>query len=216
MKIKDIKSIWQVPKYLPFIQPDLTEDLIKQAELKIGFKLPEKYLELLKFQNGGYIRFTLKDTIHRQIFGIGPNYPSIIDYEWLKDYEDLSFDTINLFPFDGDGHWNICLDYRKNKINPEITYVDLEEDFEKLIASNFDEYLNQLELETGNEYVIETNYTIESTIQKISEIAKIEFEEPDFWTQGYPIYRSNFHECWVWISPNNVKSSFIRENDPRY
>lgn len=216
MKEKDIKTIWQVPKYLPYIQPSLTDEIIEEAEKKIGYKLPKEYLELLKIQNGGYIRFALKDTPHRQISGIGPYYPSITDFDWLSDYEDLSFNIKDLFPFDGDGHWNICLDYRKNKLNPEITYIDTESDYEKLIAKTFNDYLNLLEIETENEYVIETNSNIEDAIKQISETAKIEFEEPDYWAHGYPVFRSNFKDSWIWISPNIAPSGFISEDDERY
>ncbi len=216
MKEKDIKTIWQVPKYLSYVQPSLTNEIVDEAEKKIGYKLPKQYLELLEIQNGGYIRFTLKDTIHREIYGIGPYYPSITDFEWLREFDDLSFDVMGLFPFDGDGHWNICLDYRNNKTEPEITYIDTELNYEKLIASTFEEYLNLLEIEIENEFVIETNSKIEIMIKQISEIAKIDFEEPDYWAHGYPEYRSSFKDGWIWISPNIAPKGFIREDDNRY
>jgi hypothetical protein len=216
MKEKDLKTIWQVPKYLPYIQPDLTDEIITNAEIQIGYKLPKEYLDLLQIQNGGYIRFTLKDTLHRQISGIGPFSPSITDYEWLSDYEDLSFDIKDLFPFDGDGHWNICLDYRKNKIEPQVTYIDTEFDHERLIAPTFTTYLNLLEIDTENEYVIETNSSIDKMLKQISDTAKIDFEEPDYWAHGYPVYRSNYKDSWIWISPNIAPSGFIREDDERY
>jgi hypothetical protein len=216
MKEKDRKTIWRVPKYLPYIQPSLTDEIIEQAEKKIGYKLPKEYLELLKIQNGGYIRFALKDTPHSQISGIGPYYPSITDFDWLSEYDDLSFDIKGLFPFDGDGHWNICLDYRKNKIDPEVTYIDTESDYEKHIATTFNNYLHLLEIETENEYVIETNSNIDTLLKQISETANIEFEEPDYWAHGYPVFRGNLKDSWIWISPNISPSGFIREDDERY
>jgi hypothetical protein len=209
-------SIWRVPKYLPYVQASLTAEIIENAEKRLGYKLPEEYLDLLKIQNGGYIRFTLPNTVHRQIYGIGPNYPSILFFEYLRDYDDLSFDTTDLFPFDGDGHWNICLDYRRNKIEPEITYVDTESDFEKPIARNFKDYLNLLELETENEYAILTNSNIEEAIKQISTILSIKFEEPDFLDYGYAVYRSSFKESWIWLSPNLVPGGFVREEDELY
>jgi hypothetical protein len=216
MKQKDIKTIWQVPKYLPYVQPNLTKKIIEEAEKIIGYKLPEEYIELLKIQNGGYIRYTIKDTLHRQIYGIGPNYPSITDFDWLGDYEDLSFEIKDLFPFDGDGHWNICLDYRKDKINPVVTYIDTESDYEKQIATTFSDYLNLLELETEDEYVLETSSNVKNLLVQISEIANIEFEEPDYFSHGYPVFRSNYNDSWIWISPNISPSGFIREEDERY
>lgn len=217
MKRIDLKTIWQVPKYLPYLQPSLTDAMVKEAEIKIGYQLPKEYIELLKIQNGGYIRFTIIDTLHSQISGIGPYFPSITDYEWLKGYQEaLSFELDGLFPFDGDGHWNICLDYRNNKIEPEITYIDTESNYVKPIAKSFKEYLNLLEIETENNYVIETVSTIENVLNKISGIVNIEFEGPDYFAHGYPIYRSKYNESWVWVSPNKVPSAFIRESDDRY
>lgn len=216
MKEKDLQSIWQVPKYLPYVQPDLTTEIIANAEKVIGYKFPKEYIDLLKIQNGGPLRFTIKGTIHRQISGIGPYYPSITDFEWLTEYDDLSFDVKDLFPFDGDGHWNICLDYRKNKTEPEVTYIDTEADYEKPIAPTFKEYLTLLEIDTENEYVIETNSGIETVLKQISDIVKIEFEEPDYWSYGYAEYRSNFKDSWIWVSPNRSPAGFIREDDDRY
>jgi hypothetical protein len=216
MNEKDLKTIWKVPKYLPYVQPDLTEDIISEAEKKIGKKLPKEYIELLKIQNGGYIRFTIEGTPHSQISGIGPYYPSITDFEWLGAYDDLSFDVNGLFPFDGDGHWNICLDYRKNKTEPEVTYIDTESDYEKPIAATFKEYLNLLEMDVENDYVIETDSAIETILKHISDITKIKFEAPDSRAHGYTEYRSNFKDSWIWISPNTSPSGFVRKDDDRY
>lgn len=216
MKEKELKTIWKVPKYLPYVQPGLTNEIIENAEKKIGYKLPKEYLDLLKIQNGGYIRYTLKETLNREIYGIGPFYPSITNFEWLSEFDDLSFDTNGLFPFDGDGHWNICLDYRKNKIEPEITYIDTESDYERPIAPTFKEYLNLLELETHNVYVIESNSSIDEILKQISDTAEIKFEEPDYYAYGYLVYRSKYKDSWIWISPNLVPAGFVRENHELY
>ncbi|MGL1887966.1 MAG: SMI1/KNR4 family protein [Reichenbachiella sp.] len=214
--MKELESIWQKPIYLPYLQPKLTSEVIKEAEQKLGYRLPKEYLDLLKIQNGGYIRFTLKDTIHRQISGIGPFYPSITDYEWLNDYEDLSFDIEGLFPFDGDGHWNICLDYRRNKLEPEITYIDTEGDNEGKIANSFSDYLSLLTLDFDDELVIHSNETIEEIAQKLENILNIKFEEPDNSAHGYDQYRSQLDDSWIWLSPNLVPNGFIREGEERF
>lgn len=216
MKESEIKTIWRSPQYLPYVQPELTDDIVLEAEKKIGYKFPKEYVELLKIQNGGYIRFKIENTLHQQIYGIGPHFPSITDVDWT-DYEgNVSFELNGLIPFDGDGHWYICLDYRKNKVDPEITFIDPEFDTEAPIAKNFKEYLSLLEIETEDRYVIETNLSLEETIKEISRAAKIEFEEPEFYNYGYANYRSKFKKSWVWISPNKVPSVFVREDDDRY
>src|ERR1700761_8560602 len=110
MDRSNLKLIWGVPVYLPSVQPALTDDIVTEAESIIGFKLPKEYIDLLKTQNGGYIRYALKEfTLNSVIAGIGPNYPSITDFEWFRSYEEyMSFSLEGLFPFDGDGHWNLC------------------------------------------------------------------------------------------------------------
>lgn len=216
MKEDDIKTIWQVPKYLPYVQPTLTDEILTIAEKKIGHKLPKEYVDLLQIQNGGYIRFTLKETPNDQIYGIGPYFPSLTDFDW-SDYEDaVSFTLNGLVPFDGDGHWSLCFDYREDKIEPEITFIDTECDNEESIAKNFKEYLSLLELKTEDKFVIKTNSPIEEVITSISRILKIEFEDPEYFNYGYASYRSKVKDCWIWVSPNKAPSGFIRETDKRY
>lgn len=49
-------SVWRVPVYLPYLQPDLTDERVAEAERSLGVKLPEANLALLRVQNGGYLR----------------------------------------------------------------------------------------------------------------------------------------------------------------
>jgi SMI1-KNR4 cell-wall len=212
----DVKTIWQVPVYLPYLQPVLADGILKDAESKIGYNLPIEYIELLRVQNGGYIRFTIEETGHHQIFGIGPHYPSITDMD-LNDFEGcVSYEIKGLVPFDGDGHWYLCFDYRNNKTEPEIIFIDTELDREKTIAKNFKEYLSQLVLESGGNFIIETELPIQNVIKNISKDLKIQFEEPNSYDYGYPVYRARFNESWIWISPNSVNNGFVRIDDKRY
>ncbi len=210
------QQIWSVPKYLPYVQPALTDEIIKEAESKIGYKLPADYLELLKVQNGGYIRYHLGNMLHSVIAGIGPHYPSITKFEWLEEFDDLSFEVKGLFPFDGDGHWNICLDYREHELEPQVTYIDTESDYQRLIANSFSAYLDKLIINTDDYFVIETTETIENISNKISQIANIEFVKSDTFNHGYSVYSSKYKESYVWLSANKVPAGFIRPNDVRY
>ena len=107
-------NIWQVPVYLPYLQPTLTAEAIAETEEQLGVKLPESYLAILKQQNGGYVRLRLPETAHAEIWGIGPYFPNI-----AKDHgggagaatehgEWLPSNPQSLIPFDGDGHWYLC------------------------------------------------------------------------------------------------------------
>ncbi len=214
--MKDFNSIWQKPIYLPYLQPTLTDEILNNAEKKLGYSLPKELVALLQIQNGGYIRKTLEESLHSQIYGIGPYFPSLTDVDWT-DYKDwVSFELNGLIPFDGDGHWYICLDYRKNHVNPQITYIDTECDSQKLIANSFLEYLTQLIIEVEDEYVIETNEPIEQVAQNISQLLNITFNEPDTFAQGYPTYSGEVNTSRFWLTPNTVPYGFIRKGEDRY
>src|SRR5215510_10309603 len=128
--IANAENIWRVPAYLPYLQPPLTEAAIGSAEEELGCKLPPEYLNLLKKQNGGYIRYSLPKKVHDSIAGIGPHFPSLTGFDWDECQDDVSFQLAGLVPFDGDGHWHLCLDYRQNSTAPVVTYVDVECDRE--------------------------------------------------------------------------------------
>ena len=71
------QSLWQVPAFLPYVQPKLTNQIVRKAEKQLKVKLPDAYLDILRFQNGGTIRYELPDSVLDKIYGIGPRSPSI-------------------------------------------------------------------------------------------------------------------------------------------
>ena len=69
------------------------------AEKEIGYRLPSEYLNLLRKQNGGYIRFSLPEMVHDTIAGIGPNFPSLTGFDWEEWQEDdVSYPLQGLVP----------------------------------------------------------------------------------------------------------------------
>jgi cell wall assembly regulator SMI1 len=212
----ELESIWQKPIYLPYLQPKLTNEILEKAENKLGYKLPMELIELLKIQNGGYIRKRLEESLNEQIYGIGPHFPSLTDVDWT-DYKDwVSFELKGLIPFDGDGHWNICLDYRKNNENPQVTYISIESDSQRLVAKSFSEYLSQLDYQIDDELVIRTDKAITEITKELEKTLNIKFEKPDNYSQGYDEYRSQLDGSWIWLSPNLVPNGFVREDEDRY
>lgn len=213
------ENIWKVPAYLPYLQPPLTDDAIAEAEKVIGYSLPQELLALLRKQNGGYIRLSLPEMVHRSIAGIGPHFPSLTDFAWDDVQEYVSFTLHGLVPFDGDGHWHLCLDYRANPTQPSITYIDVECDSQCPIARSFSDYLSMLTLEVGDEYIVDSVElpTLLSTIEKT---LRTKFDPPDSWAHGYPTYRAALgtkrEPQWLWITPNQVMRGFVREDDSRY
>ena len=174
-----VDTIWQVPAYLPYLQPPLSDEAVASAEREIGYPLPSEYLGLLKKQNGGYIRFSLPDMVHDSIAGIGPHFPSLTGFDWDECQRHVSFSLEGLVPFDGDGHWHLCLDYRKNSATPTVTYVDIECDRQCGIADSFVGYLAMLEIDVGDEYVLEGVADIETVRCRLSLALSIDFDPPD-------------------------------------
>src|SRR5215469_529390 len=142
-----VDTIWRVPTYLPYLQPPLTNEAVAEAEKRIGFKLPSEFLTLLRKQNGGYIRYSLPEMVHDSIAGIGPHFPSLTGYDWDEFQEYVGFPLQGLVPFDGDGHWHLCLDYRQNSGTPAVTHADIECDEETRVADSFVDYLAMLQID---------------------------------------------------------------------
>lgn len=215
------ETIWRVPAYLPYLQPPLTDDVVASAENEIGYKLPCEYLNLLRKQNGGYIRFSLPEMVHDTISGIGPYFPSLPRFDWDECQEHVSYPLQGLVPFDGDGHWALCLDYRKNSQIPTITYADVECDWESHVADSFTDYLGMLRIRVGDELVLEKIRNIDDVKRQLSSVLGVEFEKPDTWAYGYPTQRAFLGRIddiplSLWISPNTVPRGFVRNNDRRY
>lgn len=152
MKI-ETKEFWDSNDYN---NPNLTDEMIREAEQKLGVKLPETFVTLLKFQNGGYTKgfaFPMKTKTTwadnhiplSELFGIvldknsdsGHNImqSSYMTKEWgLPDKQVV---------LTGDGHWWITLDYRLSD-NPTIRWIDSECDEDIHVANSFDEFYNGL------------------------------------------------------------------------
>lgn len=213
-------TIWRIPAYLPYLQPPLTDEAVASAESKIGYELPTEYLKLLEKQNGGYIRFSLPQMVHDSIAGIGPHFPSLTEFHWDECQEYVSFPLQGLVPFDGNGHWHHCLDYRRTSRAPSVTHVDVECNQQSDIASSFAEYLATLQFEVGDDYILEGIEDIESVKSYLSVSLNIAFDPPDTWAHSYPMHRARLgtenKPGWIWISPNTVPRGFVRSDDPRY
>ena len=214
------ETIWQVPAYLPYVQPPLTDETVASAERQIGHRLPPEYISLLRKQNGGYIRFSLPELVHRRIAGIGPHFPSLVEFDWNDCEDHVSFDLDGLVPFDGDGHWHLCLDYRDNPDTPSVTYVDIELDEQSGIADSFARYLALLRIDAESDYVLEAVSDVDQVKSVLSVLLGASFEPPDSWAHGYPVHRAGLGSEespeWIWISPNRVPRGFVRTEDPRY
>ncbi|SIM26205.1 SMI1 / KNR4 family [Mycobacteroides abscessus subsp. abscessus] len=157
----DPAQVWRAP-YEDYVQSPLTDELLEAAERKLGVRLPAAYVSLLGVQNGGYLRVGFPEdrnynVTHSVIRGIGTKYPRLTKDAWWHDEED--FEPVPagaewLIPFDGDGHWDLCLDYRQSssdatglRTDPAVVVIDTEEldpNIESFVAESFGAYLAQL------------------------------------------------------------------------
>ncbi|NOR99681.1 SMI1/KNR4 family protein [Mycobacteroides abscessus] len=157
----DPAQVWRAPSE-HYVQSPLTDELLAAAEQELGVRLPAAYVSLLRVQNGGYLRVGFPEdrdynVTHDIIRGIGTEYPHLAKEAWWHDEED--FEPIPagaqwLIPFDGDGHWDLCLDYRQSptdatglRTDPGVVVIDTEKpdpDIESFVADSFDAYLTQL------------------------------------------------------------------------
>ena len=209
-------TIWQAPVYLPYLQPELTDEALAAAEKKLGYRLPAEYIDLLRIQNGGYIRFEGLDGLNSQLFGIGPYFPNIEEMDWAIYGGELTIQLHGLVPVDGDGHWFLCLDYRTSEQQPRITWISTESDREERIADSFADYLDQMTLKTDNCYVLETTGPLEAMVHHLQDTLQQEWIGPDSNAHGYPQYQTRWNGSWIWISPNAVPRGFVRPGEKRY
>lgn len=214
------RSIWSVPVYLPYLQPNLSDAAIAEVESRLHVKLPESYLAILRQQNGGPTRWTHPETPSRDIWGIGPHGPHIGDDDcWRETTHPDIWRPANfqkLIPFDSDGNWYVCFDYRHDA-EPCVTYVDLETMEDRLIAPNFTAFLSALEPDK-DEFVglvgISGETDINESRARLNQLFNTSAKEGQGVADlGYPTY---FWPHIASISPNSVPRGFVRPDDPRY
>ncbi|PVA44666.1 SMI1/KNR4 family protein [Mycobacteroides abscessus] len=151
---------WRVPPYKSYVQAPLTDELLEEYEL--GVRLPAAYVALLRVQNGGVLQVGFPqnrnfNTTHTVIRGIGTKYPRLEKEAWWHDPQwgpPRPAEAAWLIPFDGDGHWDLCLDYRRSstdttvlRTDPGVVVIDTEtlgSAIESFVAVSFDDYLAQL------------------------------------------------------------------------
>lgn len=144
-----MKNIWRIDKD----KEKLTDDMIINAEKKLGVKLPSSYIELCRIQNGGYITYDAFPTSvptgwaddHISVDHIrGIEEDGILSNDYYIEEWELPKDILLIC---GDGHTWTAMDYRQTKEEPPIIYIDLEwgdDIFILELAPNFKTFLDGL------------------------------------------------------------------------
>ena len=135
--------------------PPLTDVMVAYAQTFLGVKLPVRYVELLRVQNGGATKG----------FGYPMQNPPKDKFDYW-DFEEMAgivakpfrsslniLDTPEMTEewglppkqvlLNGDGHTWISLDYRDGVV-PKVTHIDAECGGELVIAMTFDRFLDGL------------------------------------------------------------------------
>ena len=138
----------------PYRLEAITEQWVQTAEEKFNVKLPESYIQLLKEQNGGYIT---KNAIYTGIPTSSGDDFAVIEYIWGIGKENSILETYklverfdlpdNIVLFSGTGEDWFAFDYRYEKENPPILFLDYEMGLIMEIAPNFQSFLDSLYVE---------------------------------------------------------------------
>lgn len=156
IKVND--NFWSKDEY--FVSPPLTENSIVNAEKRLGYKLPQSYISLIKTQNGGTPRKTCFPTNEptswaedhiaiEAILGIGGKWgidseefgSDFMIHEW--GYPDIG---IVICECTSAGHDAVMLDYSKcgKRGEPQVIHVDVEVGEITFLAHNFKEFIEGL------------------------------------------------------------------------
>lgn len=157
----DLNDFWMEEEYTGYLSAPVTDDLIREIEAELGYKLPASYVYLMKQHNGGCPKRTVVKGTYCKIvgiYGIGREennslcgfmgYSNWID-EW--EYPKIGIpicDTIT------GGHTMVFLDYREcgKDGEPKVVEIDQESDYEiTVLAENFEEFIGKLVYEEENE-----------------------------------------------------------------
>ena len=136
--------------------PPLTDEMVTKAQEMLGVKLPEKLINLLRVQNGGYTLgfahpMTVKTTWAADHIPLDDLVGIVLDPEHATVQNMLLTDYMTKewgLPekqvlLSGDGHYWITLDYRKGP-EPSVAWIDVECGEDIQIASSFEVFLTGL------------------------------------------------------------------------
>lgn len=171
----------------------LTDKIIEDAENHFKVTLPDEYLNLLRYRNGGFLRFNYHpkiDWYDGLIFGIGRSNNSIFNTDWDDYYitdekgEDINFpqDSDKLIKLNDNSNAIVCLDYRnidEFSKEPKISVINPELKSDYVIASSFKEFLSDLKYDSSYyEFVIESNScSDQDLISLIESTFEFQFED---------------------------------------
>lgn len=140
--------------------PSASEDSIKEVESKLGVKLPADYVQAMRLQNGGYLRYCIyrlpdpPSTRH-----VPPADPPCHDSPCYIDLNPYcSIEKLKLLRIQSEAGWDVavegldllvvfwqegahfgCFDYRESgpQGEPSIVFINADSVKEEILSSNF-------------------------------------------------------------------------------
>lgn len=222
-------SVFRVPVYLPYLNPALTDVAIAEAERTLGVTLPATYLAVLREQNGGYLRRTnLPSELPevRDLAGIGPEFPSLTGRGWSSAKAAMAEsgattprEIDRLVPFSGDGHYYYCLDYREGRVEPCVTYVDVETFArDEVVAPDFATFLGLLRAEPKEAIGFTTDLPDKKVASALADATGVKLSDEGDQDHGYRVFRAKLagDGGWAWLEANRCRKGFVRKGDRRY
>lgn len=156
-----------LPRDKHYTLPGFSVGEVRRTEKVLGVRLPKAYVELMREQNGGKLRLRgvmSQERPHkwhtsRTVYEFG-SIAGVHAKAWngltqsARDESGERYIPEGLVAFDGDGHWWLCLDYRKcgPKGEPCITHYDTETPGEFRVAASFESLLRGL-IRSDGEYI---------------------------------------------------------------
>jgi hypothetical protein len=161
----DVAGFWEPSEYAlrQYVGAPLTAEVIAAVERELGYKLPESYIELMRFQNGGIPRRTNHRTkeptlwAHDHIaiagiYSVGGDKPYSLLGRFGSQFwvDEWRYPPIGVYFADcpSAGHDMMCLDYRACGPNgePQVVHIDQERDYRiVVVAENFEAFIRGLE-----------------------------------------------------------------------
>ena len=183
----DLSNFWDESEYTYCIYtgPPIKEEDVHHAERKLGYILPQSYIELLKNKNGGVPKntcFPLRKTKHQtkdhikisSIQGINDHKLSLLGTQGSQFMiVEWGYPKIGIVICDcpSGGHDVVMLDYRKNKLNkePSVVHVDISGQQPKItrLANCLGDFILGLVHKSAYEPSVEAE--IQQSLEKVNE-----------------------------------------------
>ena len=164
-----LTEFWKPSEYAlrEYVGAPLTDEAIAAVECELGYRLPESYVELMSFQNGGIPHLTNHRTQERTswardhiaitgIYSVGSEKSCSLcgsrgSQFWIEEW---GYPPIGVYFADcpSAGHDMVCLDYRAcgPTGEPQVVHVDQEWDYKiVLVAENFEAFIRGLKDDTA-------------------------------------------------------------------